>query len=268
MLSSLIIVSKQAFWVLNNSLWILNLLGSAFVIWRLYFVGLQKTYRFFFAYMVLALARTVILFQFNPLKKTYYHIWLLTQPLLWLCFVLVVSELYSLVLRQYRGIYSVSRWFFFGAVTLSTIISASTVFTTMAGSASRPPLLYYSALIERGVVTSLAIFLFLLLTLVAWFAVPLSRNLLTHCCVYSAYFLFNNVVMLYWHSGSKNAAYWGSTWKLSSALICYSCWVFLLSRRGEERTASLGLGRDPLEEKRLLGQLETLNATLLSTARK
>src|SRR5882672_8358612 len=113
-------------WLLENPLWILNLLGSALVIWRLYFVGLQKTYRFFFAYIVVALVRSVILFQFDPLTRTYYRIWVVTQPLLWLFFVLVVSELYSLVLRRYPGIYSVSRWFFFSAVTLSTILSAST----------------------------------------------------------------------------------------------------------------------------------------------
>jgi hypothetical protein len=259
----------QILWILENSLWVLNLLGSALVIWRLYFVGLQKTYRLFFAYMVVALVRSLILFPFNPRSETYFQVWVVTRPLLWLFFILVVSELYSLVLRDYRGIYSVSRWFFYGAATFSALISASTVFVTMAaGSTSRPPLLYYSALIERGIVTSLAIFLLLLLALVAWFAVPLSRNLLTHCCVYSALFLSTNAIMLYWHTGSKNAAYWGSVWRLSSALICYCCWVFLLTRRGEERTASFGLGRSPLEEKRLLGHLEAINATLLGTARK
>jgi hypothetical protein len=259
---------NRILWILNNSLWILNLLGSALVIWRLYFIGLQKTYRFFFAYMVAALVRSLILVQFNPLKETYYQIWVLTQPFLWLFFVLVVSELHLLILRQYSGIYSASRKFFFGAVTLSTVISASTVFITMAGPPARHPMLYYGALIERGVVTSLAVFLLLLLALVAWFSVPLSRNLLTHCCVYTAYFFSNNVTALYWHSGNKNAAYSANIWKLSVALICYSCWLLLLSRQGEERTASFGLRRDPIEEKRLLGQLASLNATLLRTAQK
>jgi len=259
----------QILWKLEHSLWILNLLGSALVIWRLYFVRIQKTYRLFFAYMVMALLRSLILFRFDPRSETYYQIWVLTQPLLWLLFVLVVSELYSLVLRDYRGIYSVSRWFFYGATMFSALVSMTTVFVTMAvGSTTRRPLLYYSALIERGVVTGLAIFLFLLLALVAWFAVPLSRNLLTHCCVYSAYFLSNNAIMLYWHTGGKNAEYWVSVWRLSIALACYCCWAFLLTRQGEERTASFGFGRSPLEEKRLLGQLESINATLLRTARK
>jgi len=45
-------------------------------------------------------------------------------------------------------------------------------------------------------------------------------------------------------------------------------WVFFLSRRGEDRIASLHLGRNALVERKLLTQLENLNATLLRTARK
>jgi len=103
---------------------------------------------------------------------------------------------------------------------------------------------------------------------VAWFPVPLSRNLLTHCSVYSAYFFANNVTALYWHTGARQATYTSNVAKLSVAITCYLCWVFFLTRQGEGRTTSLRLGRNPIEEKRLLGQLESLNATLLRTARK
>jgi hypothetical protein len=44
--------------------------------------------------------------------------------------------------------------------------------------------------------------------------------------------------------------------------------VFFLSRSGEERTTSLTLGRSETEERRLLGQLQALNSTLLRTAHK
>src|SRR5258708_22866312 len=107
--------------------------------------------------------------------------WIGSEAILWLSYVLVVFELYSLVLKRYRGIYSLGRMFFFAAVAASTIISAITVLPTMTGKLATHPLLNYYALIERGVVTSLAIFLLLLLSLVTWFPVPLSRNLLTHC---------------------------------------------------------------------------------------
>jgi hypothetical protein len=259
---------QQLAWELQKSFWTLNVLASALVVGRLYWAGLHRTYRFFFASLVFALLRSLTLFPFGTRSLTYYRIWAGTEPILWLCYVLVVFELYSLVLKQYRGIFSLGRMFFFAAVATSTIISALTVLPTMTGALTTHPLLHYYALIERGVVTSLAMFLLLLLTLVTWFPVPLSRNLLIHCSVYSVYFFVYNVINLFWHMGGKDAVYWTNMSKYSVALGCYFCWAFLLSRSGEDRTASLHLGRNPLEEKRLLGQLEGLNATLLRTARK
>jgi hypothetical protein len=55
----------------------------------------------------------VSLLPFDPRTQIYYEIWLWTEPVLWLSYILVVYELYSLVLKQYRGIYSVGRRFFF-----------------------------------------------------------------------------------------------------------------------------------------------------------
>lgn len=259
---------QELAWVLQKSFWILNVLASALVAWRLYSAGLHRIYSFFFASLVFALLRSAALFPFSTRTSTYYRIWASTEPVLWVSYVLVVFELYSLVLKQYRGIYSVGRMFFFAAVATSTVISALTVLPTMTGRLATDRLLNYYALMERGVVTSLAIFLLLLLALVTWFPVPLSRNLLIHCSVYSTYFFAVNVIDLYWHLGGPEATYWRNMSRFAVALGCYLCWTFFLSRSGEHRTAALHLGRSPSEEKRLLGQLEGLNATLLRTARK
>lgn len=256
-------------WILEKSFWTLNVLASALVVTRFYWAGLHRTYRFFCAGLVFALVRSLTLLPFSPRRPAYYRIWVSTDPILWLSYVLVVYELYSLVLKHYRGIYSVGRIFFFASVATSAVISVLTVLPTMSGAlATVSPLLYNYSLIERGVVTSLAIFLLLLLALVTWFPVPLSRNLLIHCSVYTGYFFFVNVINLYWHLGGANATYWRNMSRFAVAMACYFCWAFFLSRSGEDRTASLHLGRSPLEEKRLLGQLEGLNATLLRTARK
>ena len=258
-----------ASFIIVRGIWALNLAATALVIWRLFSLGLHKTYRFFFLSMALGLARSLALFPFSVRGgSTYYLIWIWTQPILWLSYVLVVSELYNLVLRRYPGIRSLSRFFFFAAVSAATILSALTVLVTTTSSPPGNQTIYYYSLMERGVVTSLAIFLVLLLLLVGWFAVPLSRNLLTHCLVYSIYFFANNVVFLYRQTGGRRAAYAGDLAKLSVGLACLMCWVFFLSRRGEDRTASLHLGRNVLQEKRLLGQLESLNTTLVRTARK
>jgi hypothetical protein len=259
----------QAQWMIEKSLWIINLLGSALIVWRLYSLDLHRTYRFFFLNMALMASRSMVLLRFGPRTHTYYDIWVWTQPVLWVSYILVVYELYSLVLKRYKGIYSLGRWFFFAAVATSSVVAVLSVLSTTSSALSNTrPLLYPYALFERGAFTSLAIFLFLLLLMVAVFSVPLSRNLLTHAMVYTGYFFVNNVILLYLHVRGKDAADLANDTKLLIAAACFFCWVLLLSRSGEDRVASLRLGRSQLEERRLLGQLQTVNATLLRAARK
>jgi hypothetical protein len=255
-------------WLVVKALWTLNVLASALVIWRLYSTDLYGKYRLFFASSVCVFARSAALFPFGPRTAPYYRIWISTEPVLWLSYVLVVFELYRLFLGHYRGIYSVGRWFFFGSVATSAIISALTVLPTISVARIKQPLVYYYGLAERGIGTSLGIFLLLLLILIAWFPVPLSRNLLTHCVVYAVFFFINNIVTLYRQVSLTHTDFVVNLCKLSIALACLFCWAFFLSRRGEDRIASLHLGRSPLQEKHLLGQLEGLNDTLLRTARK
>ena len=253
-------------WLLEKSV---NVLAGALVAYRLYVLGLHRTYRFFVLFVVVGAFRSAMLLPFATNGQHYYHIWVATEPLLWISCILVVFELYSLVLKRYQGIYSLSRWFFLAAVAASTIAAALTVLPAMSGAyASSYPLLLQYALIERAIFTSLAIFLLLLLALVSWFPVPLSHNLLIHCAIYSFYFFIDNVLLLYWHLGGKEAVRLANYGKFAIWIVCCSCWVFFLSRRGEERTASFGLARDAAQERRLLDQLESFNATLLRSARK
>jgi hypothetical protein len=256
-------------WMAQKTLWTVNILGSALVVWRIYALGLQGTYRFFFLNMALSVVRSLALLPFGPRTSSYYQIWICTEPILWISYVLVAYELYSLVLKQYQGIYSLGRWFFFAAVATSSIIATLTVMTTAGNALSdQQPLLYPYVLFERIAFTSLAIFLFLLLALIAWFPVPLSRNLLIHTTIYTGYFFINNVLMMFLHIRGPEAASLVAVAKLSTALVCYGCWVFRLSRSGEDRVTSLRLGRSPMEERRLLDQLDALNGTLLRTVRK
>ena len=66
-------------WILEK--WTLTLPASALVLWRRYSLGLRKAYRFFFAYLAVALIRTSLLLPFSPQSRPYYDIWAATQPL-------------------------------------------------------------------------------------------------------------------------------------------------------------------------------------------
>ena len=260
---------ERALWVLLKFLWAVNLTGSVLVVWRLYTLDLHRKYRFFFFGILVQVARSVSLLPFSVYSRTYYEIWVWTEPWLWLCYVLVVHEIYSLVLKQYHGIYSIGRRFFFVAIAISSVVESMLVLSTTATVLTgRHRMLFPYALVERSIFGALGIFLFLLLALVTWFPVPLSRNLLLHATIYTAYFFINNVFVMIWQFTGRQAAAFVFDVRLLTAIVCYTSWVVFLSRSGEERTTSLTLGRNEDEERRLLGQLQALNSTLLRTAHK
>src|SRR5258707_350727 len=93
--------------------WLLNVGARALVIWRLYSIGLNRKYRFFFAGILVGLLRVMVLLPFKPTDNGYMVAWAFTQPLVWLFRILVVSELYSLVLTHYLGIYCWIAWLTF-----------------------------------------------------------------------------------------------------------------------------------------------------------
>jgi hypothetical protein len=139
----------------------------------------------------------------------------------------------------------------------------ATTATTLNG---RQRMLLSYKLVERSMLVALGIFL--LLVLVTWFPVPLSRNLLIHATIYTGYFFINNVFVMIYQLAGKKVVVLTTDVRLLAAIVCYASWVFLLSRRGEERTTSLSLGRSEIEEQRLLRRLQALNTALLRTASK
>src|SRR5262245_30775295 len=75
--------------------------------------GLYKRYRILFFFLCLQVARSVALFvasQTAHPRNAYSWTWVCTEPLISLSYILVVSELYTLVLQNYKGLQTVGRW--------------------------------------------------------------------------------------------------------------------------------------------------------------
>src|SRR6266566_2525561 len=108
-------------------LWGFSIVANAAAACRLCQLGLHRVYRFFFAYLVFAASRSLILLPFSVRSSMYVIIYAITAPILWMFYVLVVLELYSLVLKNYTGIYSLGRWALYGALSFSVIISVLTL---------------------------------------------------------------------------------------------------------------------------------------------
>ncbi|HEX8985327.1 MAG TPA: hypothetical protein VF767_07845, partial [Bryobacteraceae bacterium] len=102
---------------IERYLWYATIAGQAILYFRLWRTGLRDTYKFFSIYVLFCLIRSLLLESISlifPVSRAesnlYAQLWMVTEPVLWILYVLVVLELYSLVFQQYKGIASLGRW--------------------------------------------------------------------------------------------------------------------------------------------------------------
>jgi len=255
--------------VIVSGLEFVAMAGCALAAYKLWRTGLWRRYQALFGYLVFrCITLLLILFWLRDLRSAgYQKFYVVTTPFAWLFSVLVVRELYNLALERFKGLATLGRWFQYAGLAISLLISGLALLPHLrAGTLQRSNILGYYYAVERGVDCSLLIFLVLLLLWLSRYPVPLSRNLLIHSVVYSSIFLSGSV-------GLFTRVFFG--FQLSRSLntvligvfaVCVFVWLFALTEKGEEVQMSVP-NFGPEEEKRILNQLEALNATVLRMAR-
>jgi hypothetical protein len=247
---------------LQRVLWVVTILAGVLTVARLYRLDLHRIYRYFWIYLALRTARSAFLYFLADRSSDYAWTWVLTQPLVWILYVLIVLELYSLVFGEYPGIYTLSRWVLSGGLIVAVALSAASFWLTSAAPPDNAPVIRYYTLIERGVDSSLVIFLLILVAFLAWYPVPLRRNALAHSIVYCVFFISNTGVLLVRNIAGLQVHEMVNTGVLAISSICVLAWLFLFSREGETRKASLRNYFQPGDEMRAIEQLGALNRSL------
>ena len=254
--------------VWERLLWASNIAGLALLLVRLRASQLHRTYKFFFLYLLVLLGRSLLLLAFDPNANRYAVIWMLTEPLAWLLYVLVVLELYGLVLQKYKGIATLGRWTLLGALAVSILVSLLTLFPSLSPAGGRYPILLFYTLVKRGVISSLAVFLLLITAFLVWYPVPLSRNIVLYATVYFVYFLCSTTALFIRYVSGHEVTRTVSTVLLGVENACLFVWILFLNQAGEARTVVIAHQWRLEDEERLSEQLNAINATLLRTARK
>src|SRR5580698_2075358 len=175
---------------LSFYLQIFSLLGSALLALKLFQTGLWHRYRVFFWFFCVQVADSLWpLFFKSTASLTYLHVWMLTQPVLWIFHILLVAELYRLILEGHRGIYSLGRWAMYGAVVIAACISILSLLPHLKPTITQQSRgLGLEFATNRGIDFALAIFLLLILLFLSRFPIKLSRNVVVHAAVYTVYF--------------------------------------------------------------------------------
>ena len=239
------------------------LLGSVLMALKLYHTGLYHHYPIFFAFFIFRIPNSIWPLFLEVTSPLYERAWVVSTAVALGFYVLMVVELYKLVLEKYKGLYSLGRWALYVSLAISVSISAISLLPRIQPSMpQRSRIMFYLLATERGIDTSLAIFIVLILCFLSFFPIKLSRNVRMHALIFSIFFLSNTFVllmkslfgMLLWHEVN--------TILLVVTAASVVAWLTLLRTAGEDSSRS-PIRFGPEHERRLLLHLDTLNAALL-----
>jgi hypothetical protein len=252
---------------ITDLLILIRLVGFGLLGYRLYSVGLYHKYRVFFAYLIFVSLRSPILLLLGRKSPLYAKVWMVTEPVLWLFYILLVLELYSLVLANHKGLYTIGRWTLHLAVGISLLVSSVIYIPASGGRYASSVLLSYMLQAERGMFLSLILFLVLIVFLLSRYPISLSRNVIIHSIVYSVFFLTNTLGFLLLSVLGRDIVGRFNLGVTIGSTACVAIWLLFLTERGEqvEMTTQEVWGHG--DEAHLVAQLNNLNTALLRATR-
>jgi hypothetical protein len=251
----------------QNALWGLCLLLTVGLVANLTITRLRRVYRWFFVFLCFQLTQSLVMLPLDPDTSLYRWIYNFTQPVTWFLNILVVLELYSLALGKHPGIATLGRWALMACLFLAVGGSALTLSVDLKRLAGPDFVQAFLSIMERGVMSSLFLFLLLITASLVWFPIGVKRNIVLHAGVFSVYFLVTGMVFFVRHAvGFSELAL--SVVIFSVVDVCLLTWLLFLNKRGEEEVVVVRGKWRPEDEERLSEQLDSLNALLLKPPRK
>jgi hypothetical protein len=247
---------------------VVSALGSGLTAAKLYGMGLSSKYRVFFAYLIFRAISMVCVSFLNKASNPYFYFYVATQPIFWFFYIAMVWELFGLVLARHQGFFTLGRRAMYVVSAVSVAASAISLIHKITPQMPQSSVAVgLIVAIERGLDFSLAIFLILMLFVLSWYTVPLSRNVVAHAVIYTLFFLAGGMSMiLRTLFGLKNLDA-VDTGVMVATCACILAWFFLLSAKGEETPVKQPWFA-PEQEERILIHLDALNAALLKVAKK
>jgi hypothetical protein len=230
---------------------------------RLWSAGLYRIYSYFFGYLLLEFLQALIPLLVPLDSRLYRDLFVVSQGLIVGFYALVVLELYSKTLGDLVGIATLARRYIRITLVLAIII-ALLPFRLEKSAATMTGYLFA---FERAVMSSLVVFILLLSGFLVYYPVPLGRNVIVYLIGYAVFFLttatvaFINNLGYVWNRQLASA-------NMAVSVACLVFWLFALSRQGESKRAVLGHQWNHGDERRLLAQLDAINASLLRSGRK
>jgi len=230
---------------------------------RIFSAGLHRIYRFFTCYLLAKACQLAIPLLIARNRRLYGNVYMATEGLIVCLSALVVLELYTLILKDLTGLATVSKSYIRKAIGAAIVLA---IVLLDVPSASWLHGLAFFLAIDRTIVCSLLVFVFLITAFLAYYPIPLNRNVIFYSIGYAFYFTCQVAGILTVNSGEYWVKY-ASLFVLVGSTLCLFFWAVFLNARGEEKTLIIGHRSKHEDEERVLGQLKAFSATL-ARARK
>lgn len=256
--------ARMEFW-----LWIVSSVATVALLVKFWREGLVRRYPAFSAYLLIEVLSAVVLFPFNRSTRMYAYLYFSSEFVFWILYVLVTLELYGLVLKNHPGIASLGRRFAQIALSLAIAVALlSLKLTVNPGISNARKFVRYFTVLSGTVMSSVVVFLLLIIAFLVWFPVRLNRNTIFYCLGYAGFFVTKAATTLGLVVLGPNVNHLLGAVKMTVWTVCIFLWLLFLNRRGETLTMAVRLPSDPQRERRLIDQLDAMNAALLRLARR
>jgi hypothetical protein len=242
---------------------IVELVALAGLCVRMWLAGLHRVYGYFFGYLVLELLQSLIPVVVPLESRLYLDSYLVSQALITAFYVLVVMELYANVLRDLPGIAGIARRY----IKIILVVAIVVALLPFAVQPAKNHPLGYVISFEQTVMLSLVLLVLLISAFLVYYPVPLGRNVIVYSMGYAVFFVTRASISLSVNLGH----YWIrqlSSIEMAISVACLILWIVTLSRDGETKRVVVGHQWNPGDDRRLLAQLDAINASLLRSGRK
>jgi hypothetical protein len=237
---------------------LVGVIALVLLITRLLVSGLARLYKYFFSYLIVDLIETAEPF-FIRFGQLYGNVFFALQCIKLCFYVLIVFELYSIILRDLKGLARLARRFSAVALGISVLLSLLVVAALPHQRNLLKRLFYF----EIPIVSSLVLFMLLMTAFLTYYPVRLHRNALVYVIGYAIYF-YCRATLLFLNLYSSASLRPLSTGLMILGQGCIVFWAILLNPAGEQRMMALGASwSSPERKQQVLDRLRELNDILL-----
>jgi hypothetical protein len=236
-------------------------------------VRLPGVYRIFVAFLAFQLLESLLslaLYAFNSvLHLDYRLLWMPLQVIAWVLSLWLAYALLSEILKSLPGILRFSRVVLNVVFTLAILLAVVTVvpeYSAAGGAKFADPidrLLIAVFVLNRAVAMAALLVLACILAFILWFPVEMRRNLAVFSLGLVIYFAAKVALLLARSYLSHESTRLLSTTMAFVLAACFAYWIVSISSRGQAIPVRWGHSWRLEEQRRLVTQLESMNAALL-----